>query len=107
MLTPQADDHAMRMSSATRAEFRRQGRRGGQERARRLSAEARRAIASDSAVRRWVRARFGAPLFRDLGFPGGAMVDRGLADLAAHRETPESLTVCLAASRLRREGVPL
>ncbi len=35
------------------------------------------------------------------------MIDKGLDDLAAERETPESLLVSLAAPRLRREGVPL
>ena len=35
------------------------------------------------------------------------MVDRGLDDLAGGLETPESLAVALAASRLRREGVPV
>ncbi|MHC5011405.1 MAG: hypothetical protein ACYTG6_10705 [Planctomycetota bacterium] len=35
------------------------------------------------------------------------MVDKGLGDLAADRETPESLVVSLAAPRLRREAVPL
>lgn len=33
------------------------------------------------------------------------MVDKGLEDLVAGRETPESLLVSLAAPRLRREGV--
>ena len=35
------------------------------------------------------------------------MVDAGLDDLAAERETPESLLVSLAAPRLRRERVPV
>ena len=35
------------------------------------------------------------------------MIDAGLDDLADERETVESLTVSLASSRLRREGVPL
>ena len=35
------------------------------------------------------------------------MVDKGLDDLAAGRETSESLVVSQAAPRLRREGVPL
>jgi hypothetical protein len=35
------------------------------------------------------------------------MIDRGLEDLAAGRETRESLAVSLASKRLRREGVPL
>ena len=97
----------MHLSSEARAEFRRQGRIGGNERARRLSPERRRAIARQAAVRRWVRARFGAPAFAELGLPGGTLIDRGLADLAASRESPESLAVSLAAPRLRREGVPL
>jgi hypothetical protein len=51
--------------------------------------------------------RFGGPSFASLGLPGGASIDRGLDDLAAGRESPESLLVSLAAPRLRREGVPL
>jgi len=35
------------------------------------------------------------------------MIDQGLDDLAAGRETPASLAVSLAAPRLRREAVPL
>ena len=35
------------------------------------------------------------------------MIDTGLADLAAEKATEESLLVSLAASRLRREGVPI
>jgi len=51
--------------------------------------------------------RFGDPSFAALGLPGGAMIDKGLDDLAAGRETPDSLAISLAAPRLRREGVPL
>jgi hypothetical protein len=54
-----------------------------------------------------VRVRFGGPRFADLGLPGGDMVDRGLDDLAAALETPDSLLLCLAEPRLRREGVPM
>ena len=97
----------MRLPRAVRARFRREGRRGGQERARRLSAHERETIARRAAIRRWVNVRFGAPRFDDLGLPGGALVDRGLDDLAAGEETAESLAVSLAAPRLRREGVPL
>lgn len=35
------------------------------------------------------------------------MIDAGLEDLSAGKTSLESLTVSLAASRLRREGVPL
>ena len=97
----------MRLSKAVRARFRRHGRRGGQERARRLSPDARSAIARQAVIRRWIRARFGGPRFEDLGLPGGALIDEGLDDLAAGRETPASLLVSLAAPRLRREAVPL
>lgn len=58
-------------------------------------------------MRRWIRVRFGAPSFEMLGLPGGKIIDAGLAALAAEQETTESLLVCLAASRLQREGIPL
>jgi hypothetical protein len=37
--------------------------------------------------------------------PGYEMIRAGLADLAAGRETPESLLVSIGAERLRRAGV--
>jgi len=77
------------------------------ERARRLSPEARSAIARRAAIRRWIRTRFGNASFDALRLPGGAMIDKGLDDLVAGLESPESLLVSLAAPRLRREGVPV
>jgi hypothetical protein len=97
----------MRLPPALLSEFKRQGRRGGLERARRLTPAARTAIARRAALRRWTRARFGSARFEDLGLPGGAMIDKGLDDLADGIESPESLAVSLAAPRLRREGVPV
>jgi hypothetical protein len=97
----------MKLSRVVRAAFQREGRKGGLARARRLSAEARQAIARRAAIRRWIRSRFGDASFAALGLPGGAMIDAGLDDLAAGRMTPDSLVVSLAAPRLRREGVPL
>jgi hypothetical protein len=87
----------MKLPDPVRAEFRRQGRRGGRTRARRLSALERKRIARLAAVRRWIRVRFGEPRFEALGLPGGVRVDRGLDDLAAGRETLESFAVSLAA----------
>jgi hypothetical protein len=87
--------------------FRRHGRRGGEARAARMSAADRSAGARRAATARWVRQRFGAPDFTSLGLPGADLVDRGLADLAAGVASRESLLVSLAASRLRREGVPV
>src|SRR5437879_7960438 len=97
----------MRIPQQVRAQFQRHGRKGGQARARRLPATARAAIARRAALRRWIRVRFGDPSFEALGLPGGALIDLGLDDLAAGRETPESLLVSLAAPRLRREAIPL
>ena len=107
MLTPYAYAQGMRIPRQVRAQFQRHGRKGGEARARRLPAAARSAIARRSALRRWSRVRFGDPSFAALGLPGGALIDKGLDDLAAGRETLESLLVSLAAPRLRREAVPL
>jgi hypothetical protein len=107
MLTPYAYTQGMRIPDDVRAQFRRHGRRGGLVRARRLPAAARAAIARKSAIRRWIRVRFGHSSFVAMGLPGGDLIDQGLDDLAADRETRASLLVSLASSRLRREGVPL
>jgi len=90
-----------------RERFRRYGRRGGLARAARADASERRRTARQAATARWIAARFGVRRFADLSLPAGDAVDRGLADLAAERITPESLLVSLAAPRLRREGVPI
>ena len=67
----------MRLSKEAREAFRKEGRKGGLARARRLSAGDRRAIARQAAVRRWIRVRFGDASFAALGLPGGAMIDQG------------------------------
>jgi hypothetical protein len=72
-----------------------------------MSPKARRTLARQAAMHRWIRARFGTPNFAALGLPGGEIIDAGLAALAAGEETVESLVVSLAAPCLRREGVPL
>lgn len=95
------------MSTELRQWFEEQGRLGGQRRARNLSAEARRQIASGAAVKRWTQKRFGAPNFESLGLPGGRLIDLGLRDYVAGLSSPEALLIDLAAPRLRREGVPV
>lgn len=72
-----------------------------------MSSADRKGVARRAAISRWVRERFGASRFAALGLPGGDLVDAGLADLARDQVTVESLLVSLAASRLRREGVPV
>jgi hypothetical protein len=72
-----------------------------------MTSAARTATANRAASARWIRERFGAASFSELGLPGGDVVDSGLAHLAEGTVSPESLAVSLAAPRLRREGVPI
>lgn len=97
----------MELPDEIRERFRAYGRLGGHRRADRLPEADRRAIARRAAATRWIRGRFGASSFEELGLPGGDTVDAGLTDLAHERVTPASLAVSLAAPRLRREGVPV
>jgi hypothetical protein len=97
----------MKLPKSVREQFRAYGRDGGRTRAERMSADARKTVARRAAIRRWVKERFGGPDFETLGLPGGALIDAGLSDLAAGRESAESLLVSLAAPRLLREGVPV
>lgn len=82
----------MKPPKDARGRYRAFGSSGGHTRARSLAPGRRAEIASR---------------FADLALPGGDLVDRGLADLAAGRTTAASLLVSLAAPRLRREGVPV
>ncbi len=97
----------MKLPNSVRERFRADGRDGGRARATRMSAQARKRVACQAALQRWIWVRFGAPSFGDLGLPGGSIVDEGLAALAAGEESIESLLVSLSAPRLRREGVPV
>ena len=97
----------MKLPRRIRERFQRYGRDGGRTRAARMAPGARRAVARRAATARWIQVRFGASRFAALGLPGGAIVDAGLADLAAGETTVVSLLVSLAAPRLRREGVPI
>lgn len=97
----------MKLPESIREQFRAYGRAGGRTRAEQMSPEARARVARKAAIGRWIRARFGAGNFTELGLPGADLIDTGLTDLAAGRESMESLLVSLAAPRLRREGVPL
>lgn len=105
MLTPYVYSMVMRLPSSIRDRFRAYGRDGGRKRAARMSSAARRAVARNAAIRRWTQLRFGASGFERLGLPGGKAIDVGRADLAAEKESVESLAVSLAAPRLKREGV--
>jgi len=89
-----------------REQFRRYGRAGGRARAARMSPDAKKGVARRAAIARWIRERFGASSFEDMGLPGGEIVDAGLADLADGRVSAESLAISIAMPRLRREGVP-
>ena len=97
----------MKLPAKVREQFRQFGRSGGVARAECLAPSRRRTIARLAAITRWTRARFGVSHFAELRLPGAELIDRGLLDLAAERESDESLLVALAAPRLRREGVPV
>jgi len=97
----------MKLPDAIRKQFVDYGRLGGRARAAKVRPESRQAIARRAAASRWIRERFGASSFADLGLPGGDLVDTGLSDLANGTVSAESLVVSLAAPRLRREGVPV
>jgi hypothetical protein len=97
----------MELPDEIRERFRAYGRVGGRRRAECLPDADRTTIARRAAATRWIRERFGARTFGELGLPGAEIIDAGLADLAHERVTPESLAVSLAAPRLRREGVPV
>ncbi|HCL30237.1 MAG TPA: hypothetical protein DIC52_17625 [Candidatus Latescibacteria bacterium] len=97
----------MKLPGSIRERFQAYGRQGGRERAARMSPELRKAVARNAAIRRWTKVRFGVSSFALSGLPGGDAIDAGLVDLAAGRESVESLVVSLAAPRLRREGVPV
>lgn len=97
----------MKLSREVREQFRRHGQEGGRARAARMTAQARAAVARKAAAARWIRSRFGSSNFETLGFPGGSLIDSGLAALAEGTVTIPSLLVSLSASRLRREGVPV
>lgn len=95
------------MPDGVREQFRLYGRSGGHARAARMTTTARTAVARRAGTARWVLERFGSTSFKTLGLPGGELVDQGLSDLADGNVTVPSLLVSLAASRLRREGVPV
>lgn len=97
----------MKLPDELRERFRAYGRAGGRTRAARMSREARTAVARKASTARWLLRRFGSASFEALGLPGGDLVDAGLAELADGKTTEASLLVSLAASRLRREGVPV
>jgi hypothetical protein len=72
-----------------------------------MTRAARTTVARKASTARLIRDRFGASTFEALGFPGGEVVDAGLAELADGKVTAGSLLVSPASARLRREGVPL
>ena len=106
-LPPKHIIFAMKLPPEVREQFRRYGRAGGRARAARMSSDARKVIARRAATARWVKQRFGASSFEELGLPAGEVVDAGLADLANGRASAESLAISIAGPRLKREGVPI
>ncbi len=97
----------MKMPASVLQQFRDFGKAGGHARAQRLPAATRRQIARLGSVARWTRERFGERHFAELGMPGADLIDKGLRDMAGEVESVEGLLIAIAATRLRREGVPV
>ncbi len=97
----------MKLPALVLQQFRDFGKAGGHARAQRLPESTRRHIARLGAVVRWTRERFGERHFAELGLPGAELIDKGLRDVASEVESVEGLLVAIAATRLRREGVPV
>ena len=97
----------MKLPPSVLQQFRDFGKAGGHARAKRLPESTRKHIARLGSVARWTRERFGVRRFAELGLPGADLIDRGLRDAAGEVESVEGLLVAIAATRLRREGVPV
>ena len=72
----------MRLTREVREQFRRYGRKGGLQRAKRMKPGERKAVARRAATARWVQHRFGLPSFEALGLPGGVAMLRSIGPRA-------------------------
>lgn len=88
--------------------FKKIGRKGGKERAKKTSAAALSAQARSAVVSRWMRKRFGTVNFEALALPGWEIVDPGLRDLVdGNFSSMSALAVAELRPRLRFLGVPV
>ncbi|MCP5464937.1 MAG: hypothetical protein H7A33_07935 [Deltaproteobacteria bacterium] len=84
------------------------GKKGGEQRAKNLSAKARSTQARKAIATRWVRKRFGASDFKSLALPGAEIVDAGLNDLIeGNQVSVNALAVMELKPKLRFLGVPV
>lgn len=88
--------------------FRKIGRKGGKERARKQNSATLSSQARNAVVSRWMHKRFGADNFQALALPGWEIVDSGLRDLA-HGDVSSlhALAILELLPRLRFLGVPV
>lgn len=88
--------------------FKKIGRKGGKERARKQSSAMLSSQAKHAAVSRWMHKRFGTDNFQALALPGWEIVDSGLRDLA-HGDVASlhALAILELRPRLRFLGVPV
>lgn len=96
------------LSKNIRAYFKTIGRKGGRERARKLSSATLSSQARNAVVSRWMRKRFGVDNFKALALPGWEIVDPGLRDLVNGDFTSvPALAVAELRPRMRFLGVPV
>ena len=96
------------ISRSVRSYLKTIGRKGGKERANKLSASALSSQARHAITSRWMRKRFGVEKFNELALPGSEIVDAGLRDLSnGNFSSIEVLAVAELHPKLRFLGVPL
>jgi hypothetical protein len=96
------------VSGQIRSYLKKIGQRGGNARARKLSADTRSAHARHAIISRWMRKRFGADRFESLALPGWEIIDPGLHDLVhGNISSINALAVVELRPRLRLLGVPV
>ena len=84
------------------------GQKGGKARAKNMAPKARSSQARMAVTSRWIKKRFGAELFANLGIPGAEIVDAGLKDIATgNLASVNALVVAEGRPRLRFLGVPV
>lgn len=96
------------ITKSVRAYLKTIGRKGGNERAKKLSSAVLSSQARNAVISRWMRKRFGADNFKALALPGWEIVDSGLRDVIhGDFSSVHALAVAELRPRLRFLGVPV
>ena len=84
------------------------GKKGGKQRAKKLSLAARSSQARKAVLSRWMNKRYGVDSFEKMSLPGWEIIDAGLHDLVTgNHSSVNALTVAEIRPKLRFLGVPV